>query len=132
MVVADDSPEMLQLAAVSLTAAGFEVHQAQNGRAAVEVARTVSPACVVLDVRMPEMDGFEACRALRADYATADCTIVMLTAASDAGAKIEGFSAGADDYIVKPFTPRDLVGRVRAAVVLHGEQRRAPGVPEPR
>ncbi len=129
VVVADDSPEVLQLAGVSLTAAGFEVHQALNGRAAVEVAKTVRPTCVVLDVRMPEMDGFEACRALRADAAMAGCTIVMLTSESDALAKIEAFSAGADDYIVKPFTPRDLVGRVRAAVARHDEDRRGHDVP---
>ncbi|HUR18388.1 MAG TPA: EAL domain-containing protein [Acidimicrobiales bacterium] len=132
VVVADDSPEVLQLAAVSLTAAGFEVHQAPNGRVALEVARTVRPACVVLDVRMPEMDGFEACRALRADVGLADCTIVMLTSEFDAPAKIEGYSAGADDYIVKPFTPRDLIGRVRAAVARHHEHRKGPDVPEPR
>lgn len=129
VVIADDSPEVLQLAAVSLTAAGFEVHQADNGRAAVELATAVRPTCVVLDVRMPGMDGFEACRALRADPALAGCTIVMLTSKADAADKVEGFSAGADDYIVKPFAPRDLVSRVRAAVGRHEVQVVAPESP---
>ena len=115
-MIADDSPEVLQLATVSLSTAGFEVHAADNGPRALELARAVKPACVVLDVRMPGLDGVGACRALRNDPATAGCTIVMLTANADATDKVEGFAAGADDYIVKPFTPRDLVGRIRAAI----------------
>ena len=121
IVVADDSPQVLQLAVVSLTTAGFDVHKADNGRTAVELARVLTPSCVILDVRMPDMDGFEVCRTLRADPTTANCTIIMLTSNADASDKIVGFSAGADDYIVKPFAPRDLVSRVRAALRRHDE-----------
>lgn len=96
---------MLQLAAVSLSAAGFEVHQAEDGRTAVELAQALKPSCVVLDVRMPIMDGIEACQVLRADPAMAGCTIIMLTANAGAVDKVEGFSAGADDYIVNPSPP---------------------------
>lgn len=116
VVIADDSPEVRQLAAVSLTAAAFEVHEADNGRSALELARELRPSCVILDVQMPHIDGFEACRALRADRSMDGTTIIMLTANSDAADKVQGFSAGADDYMVKPFAPRDLVARVHAAV----------------
>ncbi len=116
VVIADDSPEVRQLAAVSLSASGFDVHQADNGRTALELVHVVAPICVVLDVRMPGMDGLEVCRAMRADSTLDDCTIVMLTSNAEAADKVQAFSAGADDYIVKPFAPRDLVGRVRAAV----------------
>ena len=122
VVVADDSAQVLQLARVSLRTAGFEVHEAENGRAALALARAVKPDCVILDVRMPEMDGFQACRAIRDDATLAGCTIVMLTANAEPEDKIEGFSAGADDYIVKPFAPRDLVSRVRTAVRRRREQ----------
>jgi DNA-binding response OmpR family regulator len=115
VVVADDAADVLMLARLSLTSAGFDVMEASDGQAAIEVVQQVRPACVVLDVSMPGRDGLDVCRALRADPSTADCTIVMLTATDTANDKIAAFAAGADDYIVKPFSPRDLVGRLRAA-----------------
>ncbi|HVE45191.1 MAG TPA: EAL domain-containing protein [Acidimicrobiales bacterium] len=119
VIIADDSPEVLQLASVSLSAAGFEVHESLDGRAALDLAQAIRPTCVILDVRMPEMDGIAACKALRADPNLTGCTIIMLTSNADALDKIDGFSAGADDYIVKPFAPRDLVSRVRVAIRRH-------------
>ena len=103
------------LARLSLTSAGFDVMEASDGKAAIRAVQQSRPSCVVLDVDMPGMDGLDVCRALRDDPATADCTIVMLTATDTASDKIAAFAAGADDYIVKPFSPRDLVGRLRAA-----------------
>ena len=116
VVVADDTPTVLQLARLSLTTAGFEVHEASTGRQALALVAELAPECVILDVMMPDMDGFEVCRALRANPASADCTIVMLTATSSPDSKAVAFLARADDYIVKPFAPRDLVSRVRAAM----------------
>ena len=116
VVVADDTLTVLQLARLSLTTAGFEVHEAGTGREAMALVGELAPDCVILDVMMPDMDGFEVCRALRANPASADCTIVMLTATSSPESKAVAFLAGADDYIVKPFAPRDLVSRVRAAM----------------
>ncbi len=115
VVVADDAADVLMLARLSLTSAGFDVMEVSDGQAAIEAVQRTRPSCVVLDVAMPGRDGLDVCRALRADPATADCTIVMLTATDTAGDKIAAFAAGADDYIVKPFSPRDLVGRLRAA-----------------
>ncbi len=116
VVIADDSPDVLLLAEVSLAAAGFEVHTASRGAAAISLVRAVRPSCVVLDVTMPDLSGVEVCRQLRADPSTTGCTIVMLTANELVADKVEAFSAGADDYMLKPFSPRDLVSRVRAAV----------------
>ncbi|MHB8329725.1 MAG: EAL domain-containing protein [Acidimicrobiales bacterium] len=116
VVVADDTPTVLQLARLSLTTAGFEVHEASTGREALALVAELAPECVILDVMMPDMDGFEACRVLRANPASANCTIVMLTATSSPESKAVAFLARADDYIVKPFAPRDLVSRVRAAM----------------
>lgn len=116
VLVADDATDVRQLARMSLTSAGFTVAEAADGVTALAAARHLLPDCVVLDVRMPDMTGIEVCRALRSDQRTADCTIVILTSRADAADKAEAFSAGADDYIVKPFAPRDLVARVRTAV----------------
>lgn len=116
VLVADDAPDVRQLARMSLTAAGFEVHEVSGGNEAVAVARRTAPDCVVLDVSMPDMSGLDVCTMLRADPATAECTIVILTANAATDDKVEAFSCGADDYIIKPFSPRDLVGRVRAAM----------------
>jgi EAL domain-containing protein (putative c-di-GMP-specific phosphodiesterase class I)/CheY-like chemotaxis protein len=122
VVIADDAPDVLQLARLSLATAGFTVHTASSGREALRLVQGVRPACVVLDVMMPDMTGFEVCHALRDDERTRDCTIVMLTSQAAAADKVEAFQRGADDYIVKPFSPRDLVGRVHAAM-----RRRAEG-----
>jgi EAL domain-containing protein (putative c-di-GMP-specific phosphodiesterase class I)/CheY-like chemotaxis protein len=116
VVVADDAADVRQLARLSLAAAGFEVHEAANGTEAIELVRRMKPDCVVLDVSMGDISGFEVCRVLRVDPAGAACTIVMLTADADAAGKVQGFSAGADDYIVKPFAPRELVQRLQTAM----------------
>jgi diguanylate cyclase (GGDEF)-like protein len=125
VVIADDAADVLMLARLSLTSAGFDVMEVGDGTAAIEAVQRGKPSCVVLDVEMPGMDGLEVCRTLRSDPDTADCTIVMLTATDTASDKIAAFAAGADDYIVKPFSPRDLVGRLRAA------DRRRRGTPQP-
>ena len=116
VVIADDSPDVLQLAGMSLISAGFEVHGAANGEEAISLARKFRPGCVILDVQMPGLNGIEVCRRLRAHPSTRSCTIMMLTGNEHPTDKIKAFSAGADDYVLKPFSPRDLVSRVRAAV----------------
>jgi diguanylate cyclase (GGDEF)-like protein len=116
VLVVDDTADVRQLAHISLTAAGFEVHEAADGRGGLALAAQLRPDCVVLDVRMPDLDGYEVCRMLRAEPATSACTIVMLTGEASPDNKIQAFTAGADDYIIKPFAPRELVTRVRAAM----------------
>lgn len=116
ILVVDDAPDVRQLAKMTLSAVGFEVHEADDGAGAVLAALRILPDCVVLDAMMPDISGFAVCRALRDNPATAQATIVILTANVSAEDKIEAFSSGADDYIIKPFSPRDLVARVRAAM----------------
>lgn len=116
ILVVDDAADVRQLALVTLTAVGFEVHEAVDGTSALIAAKLVAPDCVLLDLLMPDMSGLEVCRALRAEATTAECTILMLTSVADAADKVDAFSVGADDYIVKPFSPRDLASRVQAAM----------------
>jgi CheY-like chemotaxis protein len=116
VLVVDDDPDMRLLARTSLATVGFEVHEANDGASALEIATTVRPDCVLLDVDMPGLGGVDVCRALRTDPTTSSATIVMLTIHNDAGAKVEAFSSGADDYVVKPFSPRGLVSRVLDAM----------------
>ncbi|MHB1536605.1 MAG: EAL domain-containing protein [Acidimicrobiales bacterium] len=129
ILVVDDAPDVRQLARMTLAAVGFEVQEAANGADAMAVAGRMYPDCVLLDAMMPDMTGSEVCRALRVDPATAGATIVMLTANVSAEDKIEAFSAGADDYIIKPFSPRDLVARVRAAMRRRMDVAESPGFP---
>jgi DNA-binding response OmpR family regulator len=116
ILVVDDADEVRQLARMSLAAAGFEVYEAAGGPEAIAIAIDLRPDCVILDLSMPGMSGLEACRILRSHPVTAGCTILMLTAHAGADDKIAAFAGGADDYILKPFSPRDLVSRVRAAL----------------
>ena len=116
VLVVDDDPEVRQLALMSLTPVGFEVHEAGDGHSALTAAKLVSPTCVLLDLVLPDVSGLDLCRSLRADPATSACTLLILTGSDSAADKVEAFSAGADDYITKPFSPRDLASRVNAAM----------------
>ncbi len=116
ILVVDDDDDTRMLARTSLTTVGFEVHEALDGPSALATAMRVSPDCILLDVSMPDMSGLEVCRTLRAEPSTAGCTIVILTIANDPEDKVEAFSSGADDYVVKPFSPRGLVSRVHDAM----------------
>jgi CheY-like chemotaxis protein len=123
LLVIDDNQEIRRLAGIVMAAQGFEVHQAVDGESGLGTAQLIVPDCILLDLVMPGIGGIEVCAALRSDPRTADCTILMLTATDDAAEKVRAFSSGADDYIVKPFSPRDLVSRVNAAL----RRRRAHG-----
>ena len=116
VLIVDDASDVRMLARMSLSAAGFEVHEADGGASALASAKATVPDCILLDLLLPDMSGFEVCRALRAEPATAGCTIVMLTGNDDATDKVEAFASGVDDYMVKPFSPRDLTSRVHAAM----------------
>jgi diguanylate cyclase (GGDEF)-like protein len=121
IVIVDDAADVRLHARMSLTAAGFGVHEAETGEGAIDLIRRVRPDCVVLDMHMPGMSGLDVCRLLRAEASTRDLTVVMLTADGKAAEKAEAFALEADDYIVKPFVPRDLVSRVTAAIRRRGE-----------
>ncbi|MGI8610262.1 MAG: EAL domain-containing protein [Candidatus Dormibacteria bacterium] len=116
VLVVDDAADVRQLARASLAAGGFEVFEAESGEEGIAVAGRVQPDCIVLDVHLPGISGMDVCRILRGDPEKHGTTIVMLTGDAEASEKAEAFSLNADDYIVKPFSPRDLVARVTSAL----------------
>ncbi len=111
VLVVDDEQNLVDLVRKYLLAEGFDVLEANDGLTALEVARTEQPALIVLDVMLPGLDGIEVCRRLRH---FSDAYVLMLTARSEEIDKIIGLSVGADDYLTKPFSPRELVARVKA------------------
>lgn len=116
VLIADDDDDVASAVEINLQLEGYEVRLARNGREAIEMAREIQPDLVVLDVVMPEYDGFEVCEALRADQRTRYSAVILLTAKGIAADKVRGFAVGADDYIVKPFEPAELVARVRSVL----------------
>jgi two-component system response regulator MprA len=113
ILVVDDDPKLTTLVQRTLTYAGFAVEVAADGEAALVAARSRRPDLLVLDVMLPGLDGLEVCRQLRAE---SDLAIVMLTARDAVADRIAGLETGADDYLVKPFSPDELVARVRAVL----------------
>ncbi|GGM60629.1 response regulator transcription factor [Dactylosporangium sucinum] len=116
ILVADDDMDIRDLVAFKLEQAGYDVMAVDNGLAALTAATENPPDLVVLDVMMPGMSGIDVCRQLRLDRETKALPIILLTARAQEGDVEVGFGAGADDYIVKPFSPRELVSRVEAVL----------------
>jgi diguanylate cyclase (GGDEF)-like protein/PAS domain S-box-containing protein len=116
VLVVDDAPDVRHLLRSSLAAVGFEVREAGSGEEALTEARKLRPDCVVLDINLPGISGLEVCRILREDLANEHTTIVMLSVDAEPAEKIEAFTVKADDYMVKPFSPRDIVSRVTASM----------------
>jgi diguanylate cyclase (GGDEF)-like protein len=116
VLVVDDDPFIARLLEIELKAAGYDVRVANDGRQALEMARERCPELVLADVMMPNMDGFELTRQLRKDARTASVSVIMLTARGLSADKLEGFSVGADDYIVKPFDTPELLARIRGVL----------------
>lgn len=111
ILVVDDDPHIRELVGVFLKQEGFQVTEAANGVLALALLEKTPADMVVLDIMMPEMDGFELCRELRELY---DMPLLMLTAMGETAQKVKGFALGTDDYMVKPFEPVELVARVKA------------------
>ena len=111
ILVVDDEPPMVELVRGYLAREGWEVVTASDGNEAIEMARSEHPDVVVLDLMLPGVDGVEVCRQIRT---FSDAYIVMLTAKSEEVDKLIGLAVGADDYLTKPFSPRELVARIRA------------------
>ena len=122
VLLVDDEPSILQLARMYLERDGFRIQEAKDGEAALEAITRLQPALVVLDVMLPKLDGFEICRRVRAENNSV--AILMLTARDEDIDKILGLELGADDYLTKPFNPRELVARVKA-ILRRGENKSA-------
>jgi two-component system alkaline phosphatase synthesis response regulator PhoP len=123
ILVVDDEPGIVTIVRDYLDRAGFRVLTAGDGETALRLARTERPSLVLLDLMLPGFDGLDVTRALRQDPATGGLPLIMLTARVDESDRVAGLELGADDYITKPFSPREVVARVRAVL------RRAEGPP---
>ena len=126
ILVVDDEPKLAKTVRAYLENAGFRVATASDGQMALTVYRHEKPALVVLDLGLPGMDGLDVARALRRDD---NVPIIMLTARVDEADKLIGLELGADDYVTKPFSPRELVARVRAVLRRAGGEREQPLAP---
>lgn len=114
ILVVDDEPDLVKLLVFNLEKEGYTVYSASSGSGAITAAMQSPPDLVILDIMLPEMDGLEVCRRLRALEQTASVPILMLSARREELDKVLGLEMGADDYVVKPFSVRELVARVRA------------------
>ncbi len=126
ILVVDDDREIVRLVTSYLERAGYNVLSAYNGEGALHILRRERPDLMVLDLMLPDRDGWDLTRLIRSDRSLADIPIIMLTARVDDSDKIVGLEIGADDYITKPFNPREVVARVRA---LLRRSQRGSGVP---
>jgi two-component system, sensor histidine kinase and response regulator len=123
LLIVDDTPQNLRLISDFLAEQGFELMLTRSGQQALEKIRLGTPDLVLLDVRMPGMDGFEVCRRLKAEPAVADIPVIFMTALDDTSHKVEGFRLGAVDYVTKPIQREELVARIRNHLQLHRLQR---------
>jgi phosphate regulon transcriptional regulator PhoB len=116
VLVVEDEPDIRDLLAFHLERDGYQVTRATTGLEALRQLRAAPPDLVILDLMLPELDGLEVCRRLRADPATAALPVIMLTAKGDEVDRVVGLEMGADDYVVKPFSPKEMLARVRAVL----------------
>jgi DNA-binding response OmpR family regulator len=114
VLVVEDDPDISELVARYLERAGYTTTRVTSGRDALDAVRAKAPDLIVLDVMLPHVDGLEVCRILRSNEHTATIPIIMLTARAEESERIVGLEMGADDYLAKPFSPNELVARVRA------------------
>ena len=114
ILIADDEPNQLELMSFNLSNAGYSVIKAANGKEAIELIENHSPDLIILDWMMPKMSGIDVCRTLRSRSETKQIPIIILSARSEDSDKSLGLDTGADDYISKPFSPRELISRVKA------------------
>ena len=114
ILIVDDEPDILEFLQYNLKKEGYEVVTAADGKQALEVAESTKPNLIILDIMMPELDGVETCRALRANKAFAETPIAFLTARDEDFSQITALDVGGDDYITKPIKPRVLISRINA------------------
>ena len=114
ILVIDDDPAISELVSINLEMAGYDVNQAEDGVKGQALAVQLQPDLVMLDLMLPKVDGFTVCQRLRRDNRTSDIPVLMLSALGQTQDKVEGFNAGADDYLTKPFEVEEMLARVRA------------------
>lgn len=116
IVVIEDEADILEVIEHNLTREGYEVHTALNGNAGLDLVKKEMPGLVLLDIMLPGLDGIEVCRKLKEESATRSAPIIMVTAKGEESDIVLGLGIGADDYVVKPFSPKELLSRVRAVL----------------
>lgn len=126
VLVVDDEPDTIELIQFNLKNAGYDIVTAADGAEALRKARSVAPDLIVLDLMLPEMDGLEVCKLLRNDPATAKIPVLMLTAKAGEVDRILGLELGARDYVTKPFSPRELILRVRNLLATEKSEKEKP------
>jgi two-component system alkaline phosphatase synthesis response regulator PhoP len=127
ILVVDDEKELTALVSLNLKMAGFEVLAAFNGEKALELSRQLRPDLIILDIMLPRIDGWRVCELLKQDASTKGIPVIMLTARAQIEDKLKGFEAGADDYVTKPFSPRELVARVKRVLSRANSEPFLPG-----
>lgn len=121
ILIAEDEPDIRELVAFTLRFAGHEVTTASNGEEAVQMASQVIPDIILMDVRMPRMTGYDACRLMKANPALKDIPVVFLSAKGQDSEIATGFEVGAEEYMLKPFGPDQLTERVKAILAKFGK-----------
>ena len=116
ILIVDDEEDILTLLEYNLEKAGFKVISADDGPEAIELTKKENPSLIILDIMLPSMEGTEVCKVIKRDNATSHIPIIMLTAKGEEVDRIVGLELGADDYITKPFSPRELILRVKAVL----------------
>jgi len=115
-MVVDDEADVIDMLVINLRSAGFQVVAVEDGATALAKARTEAPSLIILDLMLPKMPGLEICRVLKSDPATRHIPVIMLTAKAEEVDKIVGLELGADDYVTKPFSPRELILRINRSL----------------
>ncbi len=121
IVIAEDEPDIRDLITFTLRFAGFEVIAGSNGEEGYELTKREKPDLVMMDVRMPKMTGYEACRKIKADPEIAHIPVIFLSAKGQESEIQTGLEAGAEEYLLKPFAPGDLADRIRAVLARHNK-----------
>ncbi len=123
ILIVEDDRDIVEMVAYNLKEEGYETLSALNGEDGVQLARKRQPNLIILDIMLPLIDGFEVCKILKNDDMTADIPIIILSAKSQETDKVVGLELGADDYVTKPFSPRELIARIRAILRRDREHR---------
>jgi DNA-binding response OmpR family regulator len=116
ILVVEDEQDVAELLRYNLSKEGYEVVLVTNGAEALRRAREIKPEVILLDIMVPQLNGWEVCRRLKQDPETRSTSVIMVTGRVEEGDKVLGFEMGADDYVTKPFSPRELIARIRAVV----------------
>ncbi|MFA5147416.1 MAG: response regulator [Candidatus Omnitrophota bacterium] len=128
ILIVEDEKDIVKMLDYNLKKEGFRTLSVRNGEDAVDSARGAPPDLIILDLMLPGMDGLEVCKKLKGDSKTASVPVIMLTAKSQESDKIVGLELGADDYVTKPFSPRELIARIKAVLRRGKEKEKMPEV----